>query len=70
MFGFFDTIYYGNTLSQWLIALLLIVLFFIIGKAVYWVSNRWIKSLTSKTQTQIDDLIIDMIEEPIVVLIT
>ncbi len=70
MSGFFDTVYYGNMLSQWLIALLLIVLFFIIGKAVYWISNRWIKSLTSKTQTQIDDIIVDMVEEPLVVIIT
>lgn len=70
MFGLFDTVYYDNTLGQWLIALLLIVLFFVLGKAVYWVSNRWIKSLTGKTQTQIDDLIVDMIEEPLVVLIT
>lgn len=68
--GFFDTVYYGNTVTQWLIALLLIVLFFIIGKAVYWVSNRWIKSLTGKTQTQLDDMIVDMIEEPLVVIIT
>ena len=68
--GFFDTLYYGNTLNQWLIALLLIVLFFVLGKAVYWVSNRWIKSLTSKTQTRIDDIIVDMIEEPLVIIIT
>ncbi|MCB0179479.1 MAG: mechanosensitive ion channel [Anaerolineae bacterium] len=70
MLDFFDTVYYGNTLGQWLLALLLIVFFFVIGKVVYWVSNRWIKSLTSKTQTQIDDIIIDMVEEPLVVLIT
>jgi len=70
MAGFFDTIYYGNTLTQWFIALLLIVSFFVTGKVVYWVSNRWIKSLTGKTRTQLDDMIVDMIEEPLVVIIT
>jgi MscS family membrane protein len=68
--GLFNTVYYGNTVTQWLIALLLMVLFFIIGKTVYWVSNRWLKSLAGKTQTQIDDIIVDMMEEPLVVIIT
>jgi MscS family membrane protein len=67
---FFDTVYYGNTVMQWLIALLLIVLSFIIAKTAYWVVNRWIKSLAGKTQTQLDDIIIDMVEEPLVAIIT
>ncbi len=70
MADFFNTTYYNNTVSQWLISLSLIVVFFVFGKTVYWIFNRWLKSLTGKTKTNLDDIIIDMVEEPLVVIIT
>jgi MscS family membrane protein len=66
----FDTLYYGNTVGEWLSALLLIVLSLLIGRITYWIFGRWIKHLARKSQTRLDDIIIDMIEEPLVVIIT
>ncbi|MCP4605634.1 MAG: mechanosensitive ion channel family protein [Proteobacteria bacterium] len=61
--------YYGNTIVEWLIAFGLMLASFVVGKVVYWIFGRWIKFLTRKTKTQLDDLIVDMIEEPIVAVI-
>ena len=40
------------------------------AKTVYWIFGGVIKALTSKTKTKLDDLIVDMVEEPIVLIIT
>ena len=65
-----DRIYYGNTLTEWMISLAIIAGAFIVSKTVYWVFGGVIKALTKRTKTKLDDLIIDMIEEPIVLIIT
>ncbi|MBW2161501.1 MAG: mechanosensitive ion channel family protein [Deltaproteobacteria bacterium] len=62
--------YYGNTATQWLTALGVIVGAVIVGKVIYWIFGNVIKKFTEKTKTKLDDLIIDMIEEPIVFIIT
>ncbi len=67
--AFYDEIiintYYGNTIYMWAIALLIVVGAFVIGKSLYWIIGNIIKKITSKTKTKLDDIIIDMIEEPI-----
>ncbi len=62
--------YYGNTVSVWLTALAIMFGAVLIGKLAYWVFGNLIKKLTAKTKTKLDDLIIDMIEEPIVLVIS
>ena len=37
----------------------------VVGKIVYWIIKNVVHKLTSKTQTKLDDIIVDMIEEPI-----
>lgn len=64
MSEFFNQTFYGNTILDWSITLVLIVASVIIGKVIYWIFGSIIKKLTSKTQTKLDDIIIDMIEEP------
>ncbi|MCP4544522.1 MAG: mechanosensitive ion channel [Chloroflexi bacterium] len=61
--------YYGNTIVEWLIVFGLILASFVAGKVIYWIFGRWIKFLTRKTKTQLDDLIVDMVEEPIVAVV-
>lgn len=57
-------IYYGNSVESWIIALSIILTAFIIGKAVYWILGNVIKKITAKTETKLDDILIDMMEEP------
>jgi MscS family membrane protein len=61
-----NTTYYGNTVAQWTLALLIILASVIVAKLFYWISTHIIKKLTAKTKTDIDDLIVDMAEEPLV----
>ena len=63
------TIYYGNTVLEWLTAFLLILLSFIVGKIIYWIFKNWIKVIVRKTKGKLDDIIVDTAEEPVVVLI-
>jgi MscS family membrane protein len=58
--------YYANTISQWLLVLIYIFSALLIGKVLYWFSSNIIKKLTSKTKTKLDDIIIDMVEEPLI----
>jgi MscS family membrane protein len=62
--------YYGNTVAQWAIALMIIVGALVVGKALYWVFKGVVRGLTSRTKTKLDDIIVDMIEEPIVFAVT
>jgi MscS family membrane protein len=66
MLDVFNTSYYGNTILQWGMAFGSILLSVIVARALYWVSGGIVKQLTKKTKSQIDDLLIDKAEEPIV----
>lgn len=67
---FFAKTFYGNTVADWTTALLIIVAVLILSKILYWVLSNVVKKLTSKTKTKFDDILIDLIEEPIVFALT
>ncbi|HHC24578.1 MAG TPA: mechanosensitive ion channel family protein [Desulfobacterales bacterium] len=58
--------YYGNTVWQWAVTLVLIALSILAGKILYWISGNILKKLTEKTETKLDDILVDMTEEPVV----
>ncbi len=70
MSEFFAKEFYGNTILSWTIALLIILGSILLGKILYWFFTKIMRRLTSKTKTRLDDIIVDMIEEPIVVVVT
>jgi MscS family membrane protein len=70
MEGFLSKTYYGNTILEWAIALAIVVGALVVGKAIYWFCSTVLRKLTSKTDTKLDDIILDMIEEPIVFAVT
>ena len=41
-----------------------------VGKIVYWLSSTVFRQLTKRTKTNLDDIILDMVEEPIVFALT
>jgi len=67
---FFAKEFYYNTVGDWALALAIIVGALIPSKARYWVCGNIIKKLTAKTKTKLDDILIDMLEEPIVLIVT
>ena len=62
---FFAKLFYGNTVAEWSISLLIIVGSLVIAKLLLWITKNVLKKLTKKSKTKLDDLIIDMLEEPI-----
>ncbi len=46
-------------------ALLCIIASLIVARTVYWIFKRVIRKLTEKTKTNFDDIVVDMVEEPI-----
>ena len=65
----FSETFYGNSILDWAISLSIIVGAVIIGKIAYWFFSKTAKRLTKKTKTKFDDILIDMIEEPLVVVV-
>lgn len=61
-----DKMFWGNSIVQWGIVFGIIVGVFIVAKILYWIFGNIIKKATSKTKTKLDDLLVDMLEEPVV----
>ncbi len=70
MTEFFAKEFYFNTLGDWAISLAIIFGVLVAGKLIYWIFGRIMKTLTSRTKTKLDDIIIDMLEEPVVLGLT
>ena len=64
--GLFSKAYYNNTILEWTIALVLIVATVIFAKIIYLAVGSFLKKLTKKTKNEFDDLLVDMLEEPMV----
>lgn len=61
----FNKAFYYNTVADWSKAAAIIIASFLVAKALYWFFNKIIKRITSKTQSRLDDILVDKIESPI-----
>jgi small-conductance mechanosensitive channel len=66
---FLDAVYYNNPLKQWLIALAVLILSFIIIKIVLGFIKSRLKKISAKTISQVDDLIVILLEKTTSILI-
>lgn len=57
---------WGNPLKEWAIALAFSVGSILVAKALYLTFGKVFKSLAERTSSKLDDILIDMLEEPIV----
>jgi len=64
--GPFKKAFYGNTVFDWMQACLIIIGTVVLGKVLYWLIGKTIKRVASKTRTKLDDILVDMAEEPFV----
>lgn len=64
--GFWSQEYYYNTITEWAIALGIILGAIIAAKVLYWISGTVIKKITQRTKSSLDDILIDMLEEPVI----
>jgi MscS family membrane protein len=61
--------FYHNSLEEWLTSVLIIFLSVLIARGAYWLLGTMLKKITQRTETQLDDLIIDKMERPAIMLI-
>lgn len=64
-----NNLYYGNTVLEWISAGALILVSLVLGKTIYWLFKNIAGPVIRKSGRQFLDLVIDMIEEPIVFLL-
>jgi hypothetical protein len=69
IFEFLNQKYYHNTLENWLISFGIIIVSIFLARATYWLLGTIVKSFTSRTKTNLDDLVVDKLEKPAVMLI-
>ena len=62
--------FYGNTLGEWTTAVALVIVSAMVGKTLYWLLSTVGRKLTEKTAARFDDIVLDMVEEPIVLAVT
>ena len=60
-----DTLYYGNSLRDWGISLLIIVGAVVVNKLISLINRRVVRRLTARSSTRIDDLLSEALEPPI-----
>lgn len=58
--------FYGNTIENWGISLGIVFGAIITAKIIYWLIGKYVKRITAKTKSNLDDLLVDKLEEPIV----
>tara|TARA_B100000902_G_scaffold255243_1_gene241685 strand:- start:382 stop:1434 length:1053 start_codon:yes stop_codon:yes gene_type:complete len=66
---FLDQEFYGNSLYNWFISLGILIGSFILVKILYWIFSNVFKRITSKTKTNIDDVLLDKLEKPLTYLV-
>lgn len=66
MKDFLAQTFYGNTIENWFYSLLFIVGGIVLSKAIYWVFKTTVKAATAKTKTRLDDILIEILERPVV----
>lgn len=64
--AFLNEKFLGNTIEDWGIALAIILGALITTKIVYWIIANVVKKLTKKTKTNLDDVLIETLEKPII----
>lgn len=66
MVDFLSQAYLGNTVMQYALFLATVIVFLVAGKIIYYISKGVGRKLTAKSRAKIDDVLLDVIEEPIV----
>jgi len=65
-----ENTYYNNTVLEWATAFGIMLGALVGGKILYWMCSAFLKKITAKTRSNLDDLIVDLAEEPVIVGLT
>lgn len=65
----FDTVYFGNSLLQYIIFFAIMICGIIIGKIIYYISKKFLQIKAAKTKSKMDDLLVQVFNKPLIFLI-
>lgn len=65
----FESIFFGNTVWQYLLFFGCLIASIVVGKIVYFIFKNFLRKIAGKSKTKFDDYLIDIVEEPLVLLI-
>jgi MscS family membrane protein len=60
-----EKVYYGNTLENWALSLLIILIGFVLTKCVILLNKHVIKKFTTRSKSHLDDILFGSMEKPI-----
>ncbi len=66
MNDFLSQTFYGNTILDWFISCGVFLASIVIAKTVYWIIGKYVKKITARTKSDLDDLLVAKLEDPIV----
>ncbi len=66
---FVNMVIFGNAIWQYVLSLVMILVSVVVAKATYYVIKHYIKALTAKTETKLDDILVEVMEGPLLALI-
>lgn len=55
-----------NSVYDWMVSVVILLGAVVVGKLLYMISGSFVKKLTAKTKTSLDDILVDKLEEPVV----
>ncbi|MBI4052616.1 MAG: mechanosensitive ion channel family protein [Candidatus Diapherotrites archaeon] len=67
--GFFSREYFGNAISQYVVFLAIVGISVLVAKAADYLIKNWFRRLADKSSNKFDDLVLDVIEKPLVLAI-
>ena len=67
--GIITQTYFGSTILQYLYFLVIVLGTIVLSKVVYYIITTIIKKFTDKTETRLDDLIMEALEKPFIIII-
>ncbi len=62
---YLNKVVFGNTIQQWIIAFLVLIVSFLLVKILYWIFSSVFKNITSKTKTNLDDILLKNLQKPL-----
>lgn len=66
---FLNSNFYGNTVTDWGLSLAIVIGVLIAAKILYLIFGKVIKKLAKKTKTKLDDIMVELLEKPVVQLV-
>jgi len=67
---FLTQTYYGNPIISWIYFFAIIIIFVLVTKTIIYFTKGFGRRITSKIKGDVDDLLLDLLEEPIAAMVT